>query len=69
MTRSSPIRLSQAAEADLAAIAELLRQGYPFPPSRGDALRYAVKLSRGYMEHLTKQGQPLPTIEQLNESA
>lgn len=67
MSRTSPIRLTRAAEADLAAIVELLSRDHPIPTARGDALRYALMLARGYMEHLAKQGQAFPTIEQLDD--
>lgn len=65
--RPPPIRLTQAAESELAAIVELLSQGQPIPTARGDALRYALMLAHGYMQHLAKQGQAFPTIEQLEQ--
>ena len=65
MKRTPPIRLSQAAEADLAAIGELLRGDRPIPLTRGDTLRYALLLTRGYLQSRLDQGKAFPAIEQL----
>ena len=67
MSRPPSIRLTRDAEADLISIGALLRGDRAIPTTRGDALGYGLKLSRRYMQHLLKQGQALPTIEQLDE--
>lgn len=67
MSRTPSIRLTKAAESELAAVVQLLGRGQPIPPSRGGVLRYALTLPHWYLAYRAHQGDSSPTLNELEE--